>query len=218
MENLLDPAALPPEHRLALAYAPRAGRTIFWGLFALDARLAGIVRSNREPLLAQLRMAWWRDRLDAPIAPDGGGEPLLALLHNWGEERAALTALIDGWEALLGAAPLDHAALAEFAAGRAAACAALSRQLGHPEHADAAYRAGTNWAWADLAARVSHPDERAAAIAALGLADWGELALPRTLRPLAVLNALAHRGRNGSGLLAGMGSMVVALRVGMFGK
>jgi phytoene synthase len=217
MDNPIDLDILPTEHRLALAYAHRDARAIFLSFFALDARLATIVRNSREPLLAQLRMAWWRDRLTAPIGPDGDGEPLLAALHGWGAERAALAALVDGWEALLGDAPLKHAALAEFGAGRGAACTALSRQLDHPEHADDACQAGMNWAWADLAARLSHPDERSAAIAALAAADWSQPSLPRALRPLAVLNALARRGQDGRGLAFGPVSLLTAMRVGLLG-
>ena len=56
--ELLD--TLAPMHRLALAYAPAEARPAWAGLLALDARLAGVVRAAREPVLGQLRLAWWR--------------------------------------------------------------------------------------------------------------------------------------------------------------
>jgi len=57
-EELLD--SLGPLNRLALAYAPQSTRLPLLALLALDMRLAGIVRNSREPMLAQLRLAWWR--------------------------------------------------------------------------------------------------------------------------------------------------------------
>lgn len=208
---------LSPELRLALAYAPAATLPAALGLFALDARLAGIVRASREPLLAQLRLAWWREQLSAPVGARANGEPLLALLDAWGEHRQALAALVDGWEALLGEAPLGPAALAEFVSGRAAGCAALAHCVGIPHDAAVAKRAGRSWAAADLAARLSHPDERQAARAMLDAMDWQRPVLTRALRPLAVLQALARRAQGGEGLLARPGTLLVALRVGLLG-
>ena len=120
---LLD--GLPVEQRLALAYAPVVAQPLFAGLFALDTRLAGIVRTAREPMLAQLRLAWWRDRLG-----QGGGqaEPVLAALAPLQGRDADLAALADGWEALL-AERLDQAGVEAFLAGRAAASAALAQAL-----------------------------------------------------------------------------------------
>lgn len=208
-------ATLPPEQRLALAYAPAAARAPWLALLALDARLAGIVRSSREPLLGQLRLAWWRDQLSTPAAARPAGEPVLALLGQWGGAAAGLTALVDGWEALLGEPPLAAPALERFAAGRAEAIAALAGQLGTDEPCK---RAARLWALADLAARLSHPAERAAAMELASTEDRAGPRLPRALRPLTVLHALAARGRSGEGLLAGPGSLALALRVGLFGR
>ena len=60
----------------------------------------------REPLLGQVRLAWWRDRLGQDPADWPAGEPLLAALRGWQPQFAALAALVDGWELLLGAPPL----------------------------------------------------------------------------------------------------------------
>lgn len=217
MDNASHLSQLPPKQRLALAYATRSARPALLGMMALDARLAGIVRFSREPLLAQLRLAWWRDRLLAPRHERPEGEPLLHLLDAWGEHRAALAKLVDGWEVLLGEAPLGQTALAEFAAGRGAACAALAHCLGAAGDADQAERAGRNWGWADLAARVSHPAERAAAVAGLAASDLRRPAMSRALRPLAILHALAKRSQPATGLAAGPGSIFIALRVGLLG-
>lgn len=207
---LLD--GLPVEQRLALAYAPAVAQPLFAGLFALDTRLAGIVRTVREPILAQLRLAWWRDRLR-----QGGGlaEPVLAALAPLQGRGADLAALADGWEALL-AERLDQAGVEAFLAGRAAASAALAQALGGA--ADPAARAARGWALADLAQRVSHPEERALLRDLAAAHDWGRVPLPRSLRPLAVLHGLARRKRGTVPLIAGPGSLVCAIRLGLTGR
>lgn len=210
-------STLPPEQRLALAYAPANSRGRILAMLALDARLAGIVRSAREPMLAQLRLAWWREQLAATPGIRPEGEPVLALLDEWAGQRQNLTALVDAWEQLLGEAPLSKGQLADFAQGRGDACAALAHRLDLGHHATEAARAGRNWALADLAARVSHPAERAGALELIAAQDWVQPRLPRSLRPLAVLHALGRRGRGGEGLIGGPGGLLVALRVGMLG-
>jgi len=56
-------ASLPTASRLALAYAPAKARLQTLALFALDTRLAGLLRNSSEPMLAQLRLSWWRETL-----------------------------------------------------------------------------------------------------------------------------------------------------------
>lgn len=211
---LLD--SLPLEQRLALAYAPRASRPLFLGLFALDAKLAGIVRGAREPMLAQLRLAWWRDRL----APGGEqplpkGEPILATLAPLLTGPGQVGALVDGWEALLLADPLDEAAIEAFAFGRAAALAALAEVLGG-DAAEAA-RLARLWALADLASRIGAADERALVLAIAGGQDWHGGTLPRSLRPLTVLHGLARRHRGTRPLVAGPAGLLAAIRLGVTG-
>lgn len=209
---------LAPELRLALAYAPTSVLPQTLGLFALDARLAGIVRSSREPLLAQVRLGWWREQLTLENQAQVHGEPLLALLATWGDKRGDLVVLVDGWEGLVGEAPLSEQALSQFVEARASACAALAQRLGAASDAAEAERAGRSWAAADLAARLSHADEQASAKALLQAIDGQRPPLTRALRPLAVLDALARRAQTGEGLLTSPISMLVALRVGMLGK
>jgi len=125
MHDIAEEWLTPPE-RLAIAYAPRALRPAWTGLLALDRRLADAARAGREPIMIQLRLAWWRDRLAEPAEKRPRGEPLLAVLVAWDEECAALGALVDGWEAQVvgedGGAALD--------AARAGAIVALARLAG----------------------------------------------------------------------------------------
>ncbi len=208
---------LPTECRLALAYAPRAARPLVLGLLALDTRLAGIVRQAREPLLGQLKLSWWRDRLKAEAPVGGHGDPLLALLDQWGRQRSALAQLVDGWEHLLSEEPLDEAALIAFASARAMACAELAELLDAPEAIAEAGRAGRNWALVDLALGLSDPAEIALARKIIAEQNWRPVQLPRTLRPLAVLHGLASRKQGAGPLLSGPVDGLFAVRLGLLG-
>ena len=183
-------------------------------MLALDARVAGVVRGAREPILGQMRLAWWRDRLNEAPGGSPRGEPLLAALEPWDGHRQALVALVDGWEVLLGEAPLSAEALAGFAEGRGAVCAALAEMLGAGA-ADAA-RMGRGWGLGDLAGHLSHPDELAAARDLAAAHDWAHVRLPRALRPLAVLHGLARRRVRGHA--TGPGAFFTAMRLGFWGS
>lgn len=210
-------AELPPEQRLALTYAPRSAQPAFAALMALDTRLARIIRASREPMLAQLRLAWWREQLASTELPPAS-EPLLQMLAPWGRHRAELVALVDGWEALLGDAPLEPHRLNAFASGRGEAASVLARYLGAGnETATEADRAARNWTVVDLALHLSHPLEVQTAREMIATAEWGRPRLPRRLRPFAILHALAARSRGQDSLLHGPRSLLAALRVGLFG-
>lgn len=216
--GLLD--GLPVQQRLALAYAPASARTPTLALLALDTRLASILRGSSEPMLAQLRLAWWREQLVTEATRWPEGEPLLAALRSWQGRRADLVELVNGWEQLTGQAPLPPAALEGFAQARGNAFGALAELLGCPEDITAARRFGQNWALADMAAHLSHKEERGAAHALMEQRDWRRARLSRRMRPLAVLHGLAaRRVRQGRVLAAhSPGDLLVALRLGLIGR
>ena len=184
--------SLPPVQRLALAYAPRRAREAWLGLLALDTRPA---------------------RLAEPPEQRPQGEPLLALLGRTG---AALSPLVDGWEALLGEAPLPQASIAAFAEGRAQALAGLGGILGLVGEEPAILRVGRDWALADLALRLSHPGERDHAVALIG--EGAPLRLPREMRPLTVLHGLALRDLRRGDAAGGIRGALAAVRLGIFGR
>jgi phytoene synthase len=212
-EALLD--SLPAVQRVALAYALPSSREAWLGLLALDTRLAQLVRETREPMLGQIRLAWWRERLAEAPAKRPKGEPLLALL---GEDSVRLLPLIDAWEAMLGAAPLPRATIAGFAEGRAQALAGLATALGHPVATGDTARLGRSWALADLGLRLSHPEEREHAAALIAGECHHHRRLPRALRPLVVLHGLAVRDLRRGNDEAGMGALFATLRLGIFGR
>ena len=204
--------------RLALSYAPGAVREPTLALLALDTRLAAILRAAREPMLAQLRLAWWREqlRIEPTIWPLG--EPLLAILQSWASRREALVALVEGWEAMTGAAPLPAVALEVLAAARGGAFAALAGLAGADGDCDAAVRLGTSWALADLAAHLTHPDEQNTARVLAEAHDGRGASLSRKLRPLVVLHGLARRKlEQGAGGASPM-TLLTAMRLGLLGR
>lgn len=213
-------SGLPVLQRFALAYAPASARLPTLALLALDTRLAGILRGASEPMLARLRLAWWREQLATDMARWPEGEPLLDALRSWQGEHAALVGLVEGWEHLTGQAPLPASALENLAEARGHAFAALAHRLGLPGDADAALRSGRNWALADLAARLSHADEQGAARELLQVQDWRRARLSRGMRPLAVLHGLAARGaRQGRALVhPSPADFAAALRLGLLGR
>jgi 15-cis-phytoene synthase len=213
-ESLRD--LLPPRLRLALAYAPARVAARWLGLMALDQRLAATVRTAREPMLAQIRLAWWRERLSDAPGNWPAGEPLFPLLASWGEDAGLLLPLVDGWEELIAPAPLPAGAFHPLAEARAAAMVAIARAQG--KTADARQMAG-DWALADLASRVSHPQEQAVLAEMLRERGWRSVRLPAVLRPLAVLHALAARDLRKGRVTATVspGGLAVAMRVGLFG-
>lgn len=210
---LLD--SLPAVQRVALAYAPPRTRGAWLGLLALDTRLAQVVRETREPMLGQIRLAWWRERLGEAPAERPKGEPLLALL---GEHSNMLLPLVDAWEAMLGEAPLPSDTLSGFAEGRARALAALAIALGHGGAAENTAQVGRSWALADLALRLSHPQEREYATALIAAERGRAPQLPRAMRPLVVLHGLALRDWRRGNDEAGMGALFATLRLGIFGR
>lgn len=206
---------LPPPQRLALSYSPSRARLAIAALLTLDARLAAILRARREPIAAQLRLAWWRDVLARPVAEWPHGEPVLDSLRAW-RDPSGLSDLAVGWEALL-AETLTATAISEFAAGRSRAFSCLARELGATS-TGATEEAARIWALADLAANISDSVERTLVV------EQGRHltppSLPAPLRPLAVLAGLGARAlrQGGAPLLNGPGSTLLALRIGLTGR
>ena len=203
---------IAPDRRLALSYAPRASRGLFLGLYALDARLEAIVRSAREPVLAQLKLAWWRERIAARPAQRPRGEPVLTALEPWGSESAALSALVDAWEHQLGESPQSPDSISAFAQARTGACATLARLTG----ADPAMagRAGHAWALLDIA---SLQGLSAGLRAAADSANWQSPTLPRSLRPLLIHFGLAKRSNNRNFAAGDARDLLLAVRLGLLG-
>jgi phytoene synthase len=204
---------LTPDRRLALSYAPRSVRGAWLVLYALDARLEAVVRSVREPLIGQLKLAWWRERIAEAPERRPRGEPLLAELAVWGKHAAALSALVDAWELQLGEDPAGTASIRAFALARGKACEALARQIGAADPA-MANQAGQGWALLDIAA-LQGPSPALRAVSEE--TDWQTPVLPRSLRPLLIHFGLARRARPRDFAVGGLGDLLLAMRLGLLG-
>jgi phytoene synthase len=104
---------LAPPARLAIAYAPSDVRSAFALLLQIDNRFAEILRNAREPMIAQIKMAWWREAFASAADARPKGEPLLQALNEAGDRISlrALEALASAWEQLLGSEKFSREAI-----------------------------------------------------------------------------------------------------------
>jgi len=65
-----------PDRYLAALYAPEPARNIMIALAAFSADLTRIVATVREPLLAEIRLQWWRDALGSAQRGEATGHPI----------------------------------------------------------------------------------------------------------------------------------------------
>ncbi|MEZ5694093.1 MAG: hypothetical protein R3D99_09680 [Altererythrobacter sp.] len=212
---------LPTMLDLALAHAPSPGRAIASAAFALDLRLGQFVAQASEPLVAQLRLAWWREQLGKRCEERAKGDAILdAVTLHWGEHSRDLAALVDGWEQLLAEHPIADTALIEFADGRSRIFTGLAVLAGLGRSVDEAARAGRIWAFADLAAHSSDDAERRVILDLAESLAGTPIHLPRTLRHLTILGELGRSAllRGGVPLLARRRDALKVMRLGMFGR
>jgi 15-cis-phytoene synthase len=172
---------------IALAYAPRRCREGLSALWELDAALGRMVATTTEPMIGQMRLTWWHERLTALDTDQVPAEPLLQSLHDVVRRHdvtgAGLAELVEGWELLLDPFPLEADILSGYAEKRGDKLFALSaRIIGAPVSTGA----GAGWAMIDFAAHCSDTAtaERAWTLAATLFAN-SDLRAPKTLRILA---------------------------------
>ena len=173
---------------LSTLYAPAQLRPALFALHALDLELAKIALTASDPMVAEIRLAWWREALiglDAGVVP---AQPLLEVLAAEvlprGVAGAELAAFEDAFVAQLRGDP-------EPGARGAALFAAAAAMLGADRELATAY--GRAW-------------RREGALPA-GRA-------PAALRPLAALAALAGRADPPGSI----GRQWVLLRVNLIGR
>ncbi len=203
--------------QLALALAPASLREGYTAALALDHRLARIASTAREPMLAQIRLAWWRDRLGEDVALRPRGDPVLdAVGRAWRGEEDGLRALVDGWEQMVGDAP-GIAEAGHLAQAKARCFTSLARLAGQSEAEDKAALHGRAWGYADAALLSDRRD----GICADYLEKEAALPrLPKALRPLALIGNLSRRAlqRGGGALMGDRTSPLAAARIAMFGR
>lgn len=213
-------ALLAEEFRLAFAYARPQDRAAWTTLATLDQRLGEIVKAAREPLLAQIKLTWWRDQLREENPGTRASEPLLTMIaEQFPGAGEHLASLAEGWACLLTAEQLSQETLRNHVEGRAAGFCALLSVPGVKANVAELLDAARWWILGDCVAGL--PDgERQDMLPALAGSLPRELPrLPRPLRPLAILAALGkHAVAIRAPVLSDRTSALIALRVGMFGR
>ena len=220
-EAEIDGEKLAEEQEIALGYMGRELRAPFAALLAFDQRLGRIVAHTSEPMLGQMRLAWWRDMLGTPVEERPRGDVVLeALSAHWTSHEAALVRMVDGWEYLLGEPPLESASVESFISGRIAPFIALGGLKGTPVDTDHVASHIRSWALADLLYRTGDPNERDAILSISNRLAKPADRLPAPLRGIAVLGALGLRAiaQGGSPLMEGRGAALTALRAGLIGR
>lgn len=212
---------LPDEARLALAYTGQDLRGALTIFFEFDARLARIVAATTEPMLGQMRLAWWRDTLgQTPAERPSGDQVLDAIGERWGGAEGALIAVVDGWERMLSEPPLQREAALAFVEGRAQGLSALAALSGaNALVADKIRAAGRFWALADAASHIAQEAERQTLLELVRDLPV-RMPLSAPFRGVAVLGALAERAikAGGTPMMAGRGAALTALRAGLLGR
>ncbi len=188
-----DTVTVSPLATLLAAYGgmDAARHRLVW---AYDARLAQLVRSTSEPMIGQIRLAWWQEALSDPAGVKGRGEPLVdAMRAARLTSLPGLSAMIDGWEGMLGEIDLDL-----FARGRGGGL--FQALAGVADVPDWLVDAGRVWALWDLSGHVGDPALAARAVALareslIEAAPW-----PRGWRAMRIAHGLARhdvmRGRS----------------------
>ena len=180
-------------------------RPAFSALWNLDFAFADVVTTSSDPRLGAIRLAWWRERLEELDPGAAPAEPRLkavaAELLPHGVTGKELAQLEDGWLPLLepfpwGQEPVDGLKL------RGRILFGIGAKLLKAPSEDAE-KAGEIWSLVDGEHHCSDLQSRATLrqCAALQLSAI-DRPLPRSLRPLTTLAALAAADlvREGSGL------------------
>lgn len=210
---------LPLEQRLALAYAPKWCRSDQLNLLLFENEMGGILRKASEPIIAQMRLAWWRDSLNKSPEQRPRGNVILDRLSGWADEKFFFIEAINGWESLL-SERMESDFLQALVESRAAVWGALATRLAGVEYRDRAAQAARIYVLADLAANLGDEEERDVALSIAHDGGMKVPSLPRALRSLAILAKLGARSLRAGGrpLLDGPGSGLLAMRVGLLGR
>jgi phytoene synthase len=187
-------ADLDPDRTLALTYVPTKRRSAVGALWRLDSALGNALAAGREPTIARIKLAWWREALErldregAPAEPvlRDAAEHLLPIITG-----AELARMEEGWAVLPSAETLRPVDLAAYAFGRGGRLFDYTARLLGSRLPDLE-EAGEAWALVDLARHCATAEDADVALAAArerrGPRRW-----PAPLRPLGMLAALAER-------------------------
>ncbi len=171
---------LDPDRWLAsrfIADAQRRAEVV--AVYALNDELARVGETVTQPLIGEIRLAWWRDRIEdlfagRPVPAQPVLQALAAPIADGRLPQSLFEALIEARHLDLDAAPFaDSAALARYLDGTAGAVMGLAARALSPEAPLAAViQAGRAWGMAGLYRARAHWAARSRRWTP---PDWGEL-------------------------------------------
>lgn len=177
---------------------PARHRAAIDALFAIDGAMGDVLRTTSDPMIGQIRLAWWRERLEGLDAgAQVPAEPRLAAVERHllprGVHGRDLASLENGWVRLLDEFPWDSGT-AEAIWFRGRLLFALGAQL-LARTDDEIEGAGGLWALVDAARHCSDEGSRDMLMtqARTFARALGGVRFPARLRPLSMLAALAAR-------------------------
>jgi 15-cis-phytoene synthase len=193
---IADPL-LGADRALALTHVPVRHRAAIAALWAVDAAMGDVLRTTSDPLLGQIRLAWWRERLeelDEGVVP---AEPRLRAVARQlvpqGVSGRDVAVLEGAWLRLFDDFPWDIATVEGIWFRGRHLFGLAARVLGQPGQEIEA--AGGLWALVDAARHCSDAASRALLVAqakTLGTA-LERVKFTAKLRPLSALAVLAWR-------------------------
>jgi phytoene synthase len=153
---------------VATLFAPQDAREDLFALYAFAAEIARIPDAVSDPALGEIRLAWWRERLEGGAAEGGEGSPILQALFGSVERRrlpvSALVRLVEARAADLYADPPADVEALEALLGESESAlfqlAGLVLGAKGPEIADASGHAGIAYGLNRRLARFSQDRRR----------------------------------------------------------
>lgn len=195
MTSLLD--ELSPDQRLALAYGPASFRDAMAAILCFDHNLGRAVAMASQPLIGQVRLAWWREQARAISQSADVRDPCLLamkeLVQSGRVTNLQMESLVDAWEDLLDDEADPATILSRFGEMRGLAVFGMAAGVARCSDSDVIAPAGRLWALVDFA---RHAGDRATAERAFAIAAEGvgvARALPRAMRSFAILARFAER-------------------------
>lgn len=130
-------ARTDPDRWLSSRFAPAAGRRALVAIYAFDNELGRAPRAASTPLVAEMRLAWWREALEeiragGPVRRHPVALALGAGVRSHGLDLDLLETLIDARLRELDPRPMTLEEALEWAEGTGGACARLAASVLDP--------------------------------------------------------------------------------------
>ena len=183
-----------PDRFFTSLFAPQAARPALWALYAFNHELVRARESVREPMMAMIRLQWWREVVEGDVKRHEVATPLREAIATGALREPDLLALIEAREEDM---PEDAAAWPGFVDRTAGALAVTAAHALGQDRTEGFRAAGAAYGAAGilrnraLTGAAPLPALRDAALANLGTARAAKL--PRTAIAAALPAVFAAR-------------------------